>query len=229
MIELLAPRPGAARWLALESAAAARIKAVRVVLERTHKPQNLAAVFRTAEALGVLDVDIVTPQRTAVHRGVARGANRWLRFTRHDAPAAAFSALRRAGFAVAACTVAADGVPLDRFAPRGPTALWFGNERAGVNPDVVAAADVRVFVPMRGLVESLNLSVAAGIVLHHTVSAVIAAAPPGLHYTPDELLPVRARYYMNAVDAPERILAAAGLDTGERSPWLTFAETDDGA
>jgi TrmH family RNA methyltransferase len=63
-------------------------------------------------------------------------------------------------------TTATSGTPVHRIARTGPMALVVGNEGAGVRPELAAAARRVVAVPLRGGVESLNVAVAAGIILY---------------------------------------------------------------
>ena len=141
-----------------------RLGSVCVIAEAIHRRHNTSAILRSCEAFGVHEVHLITGGfRTS--RGAARGAERWLELHRWDNITACITALKARGFAIyiadladEACTP--DTLPVDR-----PVAVLFGNELNGVSDEARALADGAVIVPMRGLTESLNVSVAAACVL----------------------------------------------------------------
>lgn len=141
-----------------------RLGHVRCAIEAVHHRHNVSAILRTCESLGLQHVHLVEGHFVP-SRGPARGAERWLDLHHHDHPEQAIAALRDAGFAIWVADLAdpptpPEAVPLDR-----PVCLWFGAELVGVGPEVRAAADGVVTVPMRGLAQSLNVSVAAALTL----------------------------------------------------------------
>lgn len=158
---------GEARRARLREVIARRLQSVAVVFDGPYDPHNGAAVLRSCEAFGVQHLHVVERPGTpfAVAHTVARGAEKWIDVTCH---AGAPSLLAWAGAA---------GVPLVATHPEGELepgdlaklprlALVLGNEREGIRPAVAAACAHRVRVPMRGFVESLNVSVTCAILLH---------------------------------------------------------------
>jgi tRNA (guanosine-2'-O-)-methyltransferase len=146
--------------------AASRLRWVRCAVEHTWHRHNASALLRTADAFGVLDVHLVGAGRFQPSAGPASGAARWLRLHHHEAPEEAIAALRAAGVALwvadlASPPVAPEALPLDR-----PVCLWFGAELMGVSEAARAAADGVVTLPMMGMCQSLNLSVAAAAALY---------------------------------------------------------------
>jgi tRNA (guanosine-2'-O-)-methyltransferase len=96
---------------------------------------------------------------------VARGAEKWIDLVRHTGPATVLAWSRDAGMPLVAADAAGELAPEDlRAMPR--VALVLGNEREGVRPEIARACVGRVRVPMRGFVESLNVSVTAAILLN---------------------------------------------------------------
>ena len=142
-----------------------RLVHVRCALEAVHHRHNVSAVLRTCDSLGIHRVDLVSQERFKVSPGAARGAERWLDLQTHPDPTTAVQALQRDGYRVYVADLTHDAVepsavPLDR-----PVCLWFGAEHAGVSPEAAAAADGVVMLPMRGFAQSLNVSVAAALIL----------------------------------------------------------------
>ncbi|WP_447974863.1 23S rRNA (guanosine(2251)-2'-O)-methyltransferase RlmB [Nitrospira sp. Kam-Ns4a] len=142
-----------------------------LILDGVEDPQNLGAVLRAAEAAGAHGV--ILPERRAVGLtgAVARasaGAVEHLRVARVPNLARLVEDLQAQGLWVYALDPAAEK-PYTALDYRGPTALVVGGEGKGVRPGLLEKCDERVRVPMRGRVASLNLSVAAAVVLYEVL------------------------------------------------------------
>lgn len=141
-----------------------RLGSVCVIAEAIHRRHNTSAILRSCEAFGVHEVHLITGGfRTS--RGAARGAERWLDLHRWDNIADCIAALKARGFVVYVADLAEDARTPDTVPVDAPLAILFGNELNGVSDEARALADGAVIVPMRGLTESLNVSVAAACVL----------------------------------------------------------------
>ena len=143
-----------------------------VVLENVHDPHNVSAVLRSCDAVGVLRVHTVytTEERPAVFaRTTSAGAAKWTEIIHHESVEGCFALLKAEGFAVVATAVGAESVDLYRVDLTRPTALVFGNEMRGVSAEAQAAADLLTVIPMMGMVESLNISVACAVSLYEAL------------------------------------------------------------
>ena len=143
-----------------------RLWSVAAVFDGPYDPHNGAAVVRTCEAFGVQRLHVVERPGTpfAMAHSVARGAEKWIDLVRHTGPATVLAWSRDAGMPLVAADAAGELGPEDlRAMPR--VALVLGNEREGVREEIARACTGRVRVPMRGFVESLNVSVTAAILL----------------------------------------------------------------
>lgn len=165
IIEALEPLVRPERRLRIQTTLAARLSDVTVVLDRPHDPHNGAAVLRSCDAFGIQHVHIVSGhQPFLVSRVVTRRAERWLDVHEHDTPEDALH-LADHGFELVATHPQGELEPEQlRDIPR--LALVLGNEHWGIDERFVRAAGRSVRIPMRGFVESLNLSVSAAILLH---------------------------------------------------------------
>ena len=206
----LAPQLTPARRARIEAVLQARIGSLQVAIEEPADPHNVAAVVRTAEALGVEVVHVIggTP-RVLVSRRVTRGAFYWAD-TREHADWAGFRpslppGMRLAGACVEATTVELAAVPVDQ-----PLCLVFGSEQAGLSARARADCDLLFRIPMVGMAESLNLSVAAGIALHALLERRRARLGAAGDLTTQEVAERRARWYAKAVD-PRLARHALGL------------------
>lgn len=158
------------RWERLATAAYARTRRVTVAFDSLAHSHNVNAVLRTCECLGVQDVHMVTggvPLQT--YRGISRGALEWLSVHEYATLSDQLKALREAGYRLVgtAPQQGSKSVSVADFdsAASAPLALLFGQEKHGMSAEALAAVEVCVYVPMVGLTESLNVSVAAGMLL----------------------------------------------------------------
>jgi TrmH family RNA methyltransferase len=130
-------------------------------------PGNLGALLRTAEAAGAtgayLTEGTADPFSWKALRGSMGSAFRLPQLRGLSAPEA-LSRLRARGLAIVAAS-AHSGTPYERADLRGPLALVLGGEGAGLTPELEALADRRLVILLRGQVESLNVGVAAGVLL----------------------------------------------------------------
>lgn len=196
------------RFRRLYTVAARRTRHVTVVLEAVDDGHNQAAVLRSADAFGVQDVHVLVgkaPFRPS--EGVARGSERWLTIHRHPSPEAAFSALRAAGYVIAASALDPTAVPLEALDFARPTAFVFGNEKDGLSEAARALADVRFIVPMVGFVESLNVSVAAAITLYTATQKARALVGERFFLGRDERRALLGRWLRQANDRTRRLAA----------------------
>ena len=138
-----------------------------IVLENIHDAHNASAILRSCDAFGVGAValcytDQVFPK---ISSGAAANVQKWLQIERYESVAECVAALRERSLRIYATEL--DGEPLDYLEVdwRGPSAIVLGNEHRGCSEEMLAAADARVRISMQGFVGSLNVSVAAAVLL----------------------------------------------------------------
>ena len=143
-----------------------------VVLDNVHKGHNFAAVLRTCDAVGLLEAHAVLkplPRRSGKVRTTrmpSAGAGKWVRVHTHESGPAAIAALQARGFALWAAHLSADAVDYREVDFARPTAVLLGQEKFGVTDEVASLCDGRLVIPMHGMVQSLNVSVANAVVLY---------------------------------------------------------------
>jgi tRNA G18 (ribose-2'-O)-methylase SpoU len=159
--------------LALHELALAALRRV-VVMEGVNNPDNVGGIFRSAAAFGV-DAVVLGPAcsdplyRKSVRTSMA--ATLAIPFADAGTWPGAIRALREHGLCVLGLTPSADATPLDAL-PRDldRVALLVGTEGNGLTREAMDAADELVRIPMRGVADSLNVTVAASIALYHFTS-----------------------------------------------------------
>jgi len=145
-----------------------------VVLHNIRSTHNVGAIFRTAEAAGVSKVILTGYTPTPIDRfdrvrkDIAKaslGAEHMLEWEHYKTLEAAVNALRADGFTIVGVEQDKKAVPYTKYTPTEKVAIVFGNEVRGLSPKARALCDTLIEIPMHGRKESLNVSVAAGIVL----------------------------------------------------------------
>jgi tRNA (guanosine-2'-O-)-methyltransferase len=165
-------RPITQRRLArMRGTLARRQPDLTVVIENVHDPHNVSAMLRSCDAVGAGGAHLVydTVDAPVVHGGVSASAQRWLDLVQHDTISDCYATLRDQGFAIYATTLGDASRELFELDLTQPSAFVFGNETFGVSAAAVEGADATVFIPMMGMVESLNVSVACAVSLYEAL------------------------------------------------------------
>jgi tRNA G18 (ribose-2'-O)-methylase SpoU len=155
----------------------ARSARVLAVLEGVNDHENIGSLFRNAAALGVDGVLLGSRCADPLYRRSVRvSMGHVLRVPFAELPGtwpSSLDLLRRSGLRVAALTPAPDAVPIGTAGLQGErVALLLGAEGPGLTPEAMAAADVRVRIPMVSGVDSLNVATAAAVAFHAVASPV---------------------------------------------------------
>jgi len=140
-----------------------------VLMEMVNKPHNFSAILRSCDAVGVLEAHVVWPEtelEVELHHATSAGTRKWVRVTPHPDVGRAVAHLRARGFRIVAAHPSAEARDYRDVDFTRPTALLLGAELLGVSREALAAADEHVVIPMLGMVHSLNVSVAAALLLY---------------------------------------------------------------
>lgn len=134
-------------------------------------PQNLGAIIRTSYLCGVGAVIIPKTRSASVSSVVVHasaGATEYIPIARLESIPHAIQMLRENGYCVvAACKPENSAIPLDRFMPSEKMALVLGSEGEGISQKALQRCDKKITIPQKGVIDSFNVAVAAGIILHH--------------------------------------------------------------
>lgn len=155
----------------IEAAAKKRQAGLTLVLEDVHDPHNAAAILRTADAFGVQTVHFVfgqtkpyNPRR--IGKMSSSSANLWLDFRIHQSTDDCLASLKSEGYQLVATALSDNAT--DLYATdltEEKLAIVVGNEHRGLSSKATSVADNIVQIPMRGFVQSLNVSVCAALVI----------------------------------------------------------------
>ncbi|PID43176.1 MAG: tRNA (guanosine(18)-2'-O)-methyltransferase TrmH [Gammaproteobacteria bacterium] len=138
-----------------------------LLTDQMHKPRNIAALVRTADAFGLMRVHMVWAKNGAQrpYRGTAMGSQQWVELCQHSCMNSAIQDLKAGGHQILAAHLSDQAVDYREIDYTRPTVLLLGNEKSGVSESAARLADRHIIIPMMGMVESFNVSVAAAVIL----------------------------------------------------------------
>jgi tRNA (guanosine-2'-O-)-methyltransferase len=149
-----------------------RTRHFTVVLEDIYQQHNASAVIRSCDIFGIQDVHVIENKyKSKVSRHIAKGSQKWLSFHNYkedkNNTIDCLENIKSKGYQIIATTPHNDSCVLHDFDITKKSAFVFGVEKAGVSDDVMKNADGFLKIPMVGFTESLNISVAAAIILEN--------------------------------------------------------------
>lgn len=154
------------RYLRLKAVLERRQPDLTVLMEQVHKPHNFSAILRNCDATGVLTAHAVPPaEGLPLHANTAGGTHKWVSVLKHDSIDTAVDHLHADGLSVIAAHPGPHAVDFRRLDYTRPTCFVLGSELEGLSARALKLADHQVSIPMSGMVASLNVSVAAAVLL----------------------------------------------------------------
>jgi len=172
----------------IDSVLAHRQPDLTVLAERLHKPRNFSAIVRTCDAIGINQVHAVPgDDGLAIHWKTSQGAEKWMNVRPHADLASACAHLRKQGFQLVAAHLSESAQDYRELDYTLPTALVVGTELFGVSDEALALCDRQVSIPMKGMTQSLNVSVACAIVLYEAMRQREAAGLYGKRQLPADV------------------------------------------
>lgn len=137
-----------------------------VITDEVHKGRNLSAIMRTCDAVGIDRMHCVIPRNGfRAYRGTDLGTNKWVIAETWDSIDQPLAHIREQGFQVIAAHLSDTAIDYRSVDYTKPTALLLGAEKEGVSAAALASVDQHITIPMMGMVESFNVSVACAIIL----------------------------------------------------------------
>ena len=187
---------------------ASRTRYMTILTENTFHPQNASALVRHCEAFGLQDLHTVeTRCKFNPNVNIVRGTDKWVDITRHESTEEAISTLKSAGYRLVATTPHRESCTPETFdVAKGPFCLVFGTEHAGVSDEIIEAADEYLRIPMCGMVESLNVSASAAILIYMLSQRMRLTPSIDWALKEDDAREMLFRWVMSSVKDSERIL-----------------------
>lgn len=142
-----------------------------LVMENIHDPHNVSAMLRSADAVGIHGVNLVYTKEKFPRIGSksSSSANKWIERRKFGSIWECYDQLHAEGFQILATRLDDSAKQLYEFDLSKPTAFVFGNEHAGVSDDAARMADATMYIPMMGMIQSLNVSVACAVTIYEAL------------------------------------------------------------
>lgn len=138
-----------------------------ICLEMVHKNNNLAAIVRTADAVGISCIHTIWPEKKMrIAGGTATGSQKWVDVKTHQSTLEAIQHLKADGMQVVVTNLSETSIDYRAVDYTKPTAILMGQEKHGITEEALKHADTQVMIPMVGMVQSLNVSVATAVILY---------------------------------------------------------------
>lgn len=154
------------RYQRLSEVLSRRQPDLTVVMDNVHKPHNLAAIARTCDAVGILEAHAISSSSAIrLSQKAAGGCKQWVTIKTHKSIPDAYAHLRQHGFQIYAAHFDQQALDFRRIDYTKSTAIVVGAELDGISPTAVNSCDSTIIIPMVGLVQSLNVSVATALIL----------------------------------------------------------------
>ncbi|EJD6614832.1 tRNA (guanosine(18)-2'-O)-methyltransferase TrmH [Providencia alcalifaciens] len=136
-------------------------------LEEIHKPHNVSAIVRSADAVGVHQIHAIWPdQQMRLSVSSAAGSNSWVKIISHQSTEDAITQIKSQNMQVLATNLSEHAVDFREIDYTRPTCIMMGQEKKGISQQALTLADSHIIIPMAGMVQSLNVSVACALILY---------------------------------------------------------------
>ena len=155
------------RLARLKEVLAKRQKGLTLVLSNIHDPHNVSAICRSCDAFGVPEVHLYYTDTAfpSLSRRSSGSARKWVETIRHRSLDDLAATLRNQNMQILSTSCSPAAKPLDAYDFTRPTAVIMGNEHSGVSEEVLRIVDGELYIPMYGMIQSFNVSVAAAVIL----------------------------------------------------------------
>lgn len=151
----------------LDAVLAKRQPDLTVFAENLHKPRNFSAMVRDCDAVGINEMHVLPGEDDLrKHWRTSQGAEKWMRIRTHDSPKNAAEHLKSRGFQLIAAHLSETAIDYREVDYTQPIALVLGTELFGVSETTLSFVDQQISIPMMGVAQSLNVSVACAVVLY---------------------------------------------------------------
>ena len=156
------------RFEKIKKVLAKRQPDIAVVLDNVHKPHNLAAIIRSCDAIGIGNVFGITCDKKKINVNLksASGSNNWIKLHIHESIKVLLNTLKEKNMDIYIANNSKKAVNFRSADFTQPCAIVLGSELNGVSDEATNFADQEIMIPMCGMVESLNVSVASAIILY---------------------------------------------------------------
>ncbi len=143
-----------------------------VVLENIRNTHNANAIIRTMDLMGIQNLYIINTlnEPFPINTAISTGAEKWITIKQFFSVSECIKELKKNNLKIYTTHLHAEATPIKEVNFSQPVAIVFGNEKEGVSDRMLKESDGNIFIPMRGMVKSFNISVSVGIILYEAIS-----------------------------------------------------------
>ncbi len=147
-----------------------RMADLTVLIEGVNKPHNLSAIIRTCDGAGVFQANFICDHNEVkTFNSTAQGSQKWVNLRNHESYLKATKTLKKEGFKLYGTSLNENSIDYRDFDFTESTCFVLGAEKWGLSNELNAQVDESIYIPMNGMVQSLNVSVAGAILLFEAV------------------------------------------------------------
>jgi tRNA (guanosine-2'-O-)-methyltransferase len=148
-----------------------RQPSLRVVIENIHDPHNISAIFRTCDAAGIPKVSLIytIEKFPKIEKKSSASAYKWIEREKFKSVEKCYNQLRKEKFKIYDSSLNSKAKNLYDLDFTKRVAIVFGNEHRGLSKEAEESADETFYIPMYGMVQSLNVSVSAAITIYEAL------------------------------------------------------------
>jgi len=148
-----------------------RQPSLKIILENIHDPHNVSAIFRTCDAAGIPKVSLLYNIESFPKIGKKSSASafKWIEREKFKSVEECYTQLRSEGYNIYASSISEGAKDIYEIDFTKKSAIVMGNEHRGVSKEAEELADEKFYIPMYGMVQSLNVSVSAAITIYEAL------------------------------------------------------------
>jgi len=198
------------RKLLLHKVLENRTRHLTVVVEDLYQTQNISAVMRSCECVGIQDIHIVEGENDfQIHKAIAMGADKWLTIKHyqkeHNPMLTCINELKTNGYTIVATLPDDNSCFLEDLPLEKPVAFLFGTELTGLSKEAIAAADKTVKIPMYGFTNSFNISNSVAIIVSYCIEKLRKTA---IHWqlSEEEKSKLLFEWVQKSINKPELLI-----------------------
>ena len=158
------------RFQRIKNVLNSRMGDLTVLIEGVNKPHNLSAIIRTCDAAGVFQANFICDNsKVKTFNSTAQGSQKWVKLRNHESYSKATNTLRKEGFKLYGTSLNENSIDYRDLDFTKNTCFVLGAEKWGLSKELIDQVDESIYIPMNGMVQSLNVSVAGAILLFEAI------------------------------------------------------------
>tara|TARA_B100000212_G_C27328889_1_gene513641 strand:+ start:62 stop:733 length:672 start_codon:yes stop_codon:yes gene_type:complete len=158
------------RFKRIKNVLNSRMLDLTVLIEGVNKPHNLSAILRTCDAAGVYEANFISKKdEVKTFNSTAQGSQKWVKLNNYSSSLSAINFLKQKGFKLYGTSLNENSIDYRDLDFTKNTCFVLGAEKWGLSNEIISEVDETIYIPMHGMVQSLNVSVAAAILLFEAI------------------------------------------------------------